>query len=166
MHISRLILLFLVQICLSFEDYQYIQNGIYTISDNSTGRFASVGTSPVDGIVEFKLNTSHKWRIWQTKFTLAFAFHVIRDEDTKKYIHFPEIKDGAIAVLSDTPSLARVNEIHHTSYDCNFFSIGADNRRLYWVTEPYSSGVPTMVLKLKVDTPKSLRYTLVPKGQD
>ncbi|KAK2871693.1 hypothetical protein FQN49_002922 [Arthroderma sp. PD_2] len=165
MHVSRLVVLFLLQLCLSSAAYyQYIPEGIYTISDNSTGRFASTGTTPVDGIVEFKLNTPHTWRVWHTSFTLDYAFHAIRDESSKKYIHFPEIKDGAVAVISDTPSLARVNE--NPNDNCNFFSIGADNRRLYWATELYSNDNPIHVLKLRAAEPEGNRYTVIRQEDD
>ncbi|EEQ34687.1 uncharacterized protein MCYG_07506 [Microsporum canis CBS 113480] len=160
MHVLHLIVLFLLQLRLSSaENYQYIPPGVYTINDNSTGQFATVGTTPVDGIVEFKSNTNYKWRVWGTGFTLAYSFHTIQDQSSKKYIHFPEIKDGAIAVLNDNPSLVRVSEYPHNS--CNLFSIDASNRRLYWTTEKYSNDNPIPVLKLRASIPKSKRYTVI-----
>ncbi|KAM5448785.1 hypothetical protein MaudCBS49596_005292 [Microsporum audouinii] len=129
--------------------YDYIMIPLtanFTILDDFDHSVLAIGAGPTGEVVEVKPNNSHDWFIEQlTKYT-----HIVRDKNSSKFIHFPELKDGAVATLSETTAtLFEATIGPNVVYKLKATDAKPEDGPLMWTMEAYSAMDQRLVLKLR-----------------
>ncbi|KAF3492146.1 uncharacterized protein GIQ15_01663 [Arthroderma uncinatum] len=123
----------------------YPMNANFTILDHFNNDVVSPGG---DGIIEVKPNTTHRW-LFEYLYEDAY---IIRDSTSHRFIYFPEIKEGAVATVSEKaatvlhpyiPENALGRILVLTEGSAFFFTVGPyspeePNRRVIKLVKNYS----------------------------
>ncbi|KAF3492145.1 uncharacterized protein GIQ15_01662 [Arthroderma uncinatum] len=129
--------------CFEFRNVPLTAN--IKVIDDYNGDVLSITNGPSGDIIEIKDGEANPWYFEH----LTAATHIIRDSKSTRFIHFPELKDGAVATFSETAAT-----LFEVIFSPNaVFNISASYTEgdgiLAWTTEPYSTNDSRMVLKLR-----------------
>lgn len=138
------------------QNYEYILRYEYrmvpltadfTVLDDFNHDILTIGNNSNGEIIEVKPNDGRsQWHMTR----LASYTHVVRDKYSNKYIHFPTLKDGAIATLSsDAATLFEAVIGPNVIYNLNATDANPRDGPLFWTVEPLSATDQRPVLKLR-----------------
>ncbi|EFR01033.1 hypothetical protein MGYG_04036 [Nannizzia gypsea CBS 118893] len=118
----------------------------FTILDDFNHESLAIGTGSAGEIVEVKPNSGQQWQFQQ----LEDYTHVVRVRDSNKSIHFPTLKDGAVATVSnETATLFEAVIGPNVIYNLNATDANPNDGPLFWTIEPLSATDQRPVLKLR-----------------
>lgn len=122
-------------------------NADFTVLDDFNHDILSIGTNSNGEVVEVKPNDGRsQWHMTR----LASYTHVVRDKYSNKYIHFPTLKDGAVATLSsEAATLFEAVIGPNVIYNLNATDANPRDAPLFWTVEPLSATDQRPVLKLR-----------------
>ncbi|KAK2839307.1 hypothetical protein FQN49_006268 [Arthroderma sp. PD_2] len=132
-------------------------NSNYTIFDDLNHDIFSPG---VGDIVETKHNDSFQWSIQH----ISNLAHIVGYRNSAKYIYFPEVKDGAVATLSeDAATLFNAVLTPNIMFNFTATIVSPGTGPLMWTVEAYSASDPRNVLKLRKPASEKARQDFVLK---
>ncbi|EFR04378.1 hypothetical protein MGYG_07386 [Nannizzia gypsea CBS 118893] len=129
----------------------------YTILDDLNHDSFAPGAG---GVVEIKGNNDFQWSIEH----ISNLVHIVGYKNSSKYIHFPELKDGAVATFSEYTATF-FNAVLTPNLIFNFTTtfMESDTGPLMWTVEAYSDRDPRKVLKLRKPESGNARQRFVLK---